>query len=1319
MGDAGVGVGADAPISVVPGTDHPSLVSSSGSPKTTSGAPHTKSIDPRDVVTYLLRRHHLASAFELFQDMWETSSSSSSPLTEGRDRGEVDTRQDREHEGNARDVLESFFGDTERFPPEDVRRYSGETDVPLLQASLRTQQSRARVAEYENELAKEDLERVTVRLESSEREVLARRTREKATIGTEKRSDDPGDEAEYALEKNAFEELGTGSATTSMNLPVMKSTETETLNELVFEYCTKRGYKATALTLMDEARDKNARRGFGAGAFRGDWVAVRNSETGDKTTTPPPPDALRRVVRRANQIDTKEAAFVSLEATLAARSKKVADLETELKDLQMESTRRRDARVAAEFRCETVTKHVETVTKQLTTSRADLVHVTQQNATLHKTLSDTNKRLRNAEASAAHLESDLQKKMKEFTVALREERRKTNDTAVGSKAVPRDVSAAVRDSRAVSQRDSGAVPRDVGAVPRGAGASPALPREEACVPPNTETVLFSPDGRFGRLTSAHHEECTIRVLVESLDSISHNTLVTKRVSLLPLFARAILRAPIAATRADLMWKMLNLVKRPDAEFREGLGATVTEMILETENHELFTEEMFPVIHHELTGPTREERSVCAAFVLGTVVSVVSLTTRTNLILPALCDAFGCDTSKKSDTTRASILTAFVNLCESGFDTTEHAIALATTLVRDAARDRCEDVSEIAATRAVPAFAKTCVRGGCVTSAVLRGLCSPAFKEAITELAGGDQSKWRARSSLRFIGKALDGVTRERNSVSVEDGENAKAWCAETGCVLLTQLVTKIPIGDDAALLELAVGAIAKLCVVAGEPVTKNVIVPALDSLSSPNAVPVLLAAVLPHSGRDFIFLKQWLSGFVERDDVKGTSCTRKQSAVVAVRRAAHVLSRPSGGCEIGPESGIDHPPVDALPDTTNHHVFPCHNHADILDVLLRALAHLANDGTALEQVRAAAATLLGSAAEACPAGVAAEKALPTLGALAVNTVLAPVATGALLRLGHAHCVDTRFTEDVLGKLDRALEKQDIETSVAFVKATREVFTRPRDRLHGSNRATEKTRQRDWITAVATRVAIVATKSFGPPGDNSESSRHVAFGSTTLGAVRGLLEHDDDDDDDDDEHDAARRSVQILVPALRALRSDASVLDVGERALLDAMLRDEDWRLVQAASTAAAVGAARVEGARAAAVVVKKKEKSGSGSVSSAMRSMSRAMTMSGGSTTSTSTICSGKVFVVSELHTGEPTHTHPASPKSPGAPEIDFATLTGYAAPTVAETVETTTDNDESDETDESNSEKPPVLARGTSMSAKMFKSLPSAPKMAMPKSFF
>jgi|TARA_B110000967_G_scaffold205083_1_gene248847 hypothetical protein len=1175
------------------------------------------------------------------------------------------------------------------------------------------------VAEYENELAKEDLERVTVRLESSEREVLARRTREKATIGTEKRSDDPGDEAEYALEKNAFEELGTGSATTSMNLPVMKSTETETLNELVFEYCTKRGYKATALTLMDEARDKNARRGFGAGAFRGDWVAVRNSETGDKTTTPPPPDALRRVVRRANQIDTKEAAFVSLEATLAARSKKVADLETELKDLQMESTRRRDARVAAEFRCETVTKHVETVTKQLTTSRADLAHVTQQNATLHKTLSDTNKRLRNAEASAAHLESDLQKKMKEFTVALREERRKTNDTAVGSKAVPRDVSAAVRDSRAVSQRDSGAVPRDVGAVPRGAGASPALPREEACVPPNTETVLFSPDGRFGRLTSAHHEECTIRVLVESLDSISHNTLVTKRVSLLPLFARAILRAPIAATRADLMWKMLNLVKRPDAEFREGLGATVTEMILETENHELFTEEMFPVIHHELTGPTREERSVCAAFVLGTVVSVVSLTTRTNLILPALCDAFGCDTSKKSDTTRASILTAFVNLCESGFDTTEHAIALATTLVRDAARDRCEDVSEIAATRAVPAFAKTCVRGGCVTSAVLRGLCSPAFKEAITELAGGDQSKWRARSSLRFIGKALDGVTRERNSVSVEDGENAKAWCAETGCVLLTQLVTKIPIGDDAALLELAVGAIAKLCVVAGEPVTKNVIVPALDSLSSPNAVPVLLAAVLPHSGRDFIFLKQWLSGFVERDDVKGTSCTRKQSAVVAVRRAAHVLSRPSGGCEIGPESGIDHPPVDALPDTTNHHVFPCHNHADILDVLLRALAHLANDGTALEQVRAAAATLLGSAAEACPAGVAAEKALPTLGALAVNTVLAPVATGALLRLGHAHCVDTRFTEDVLGKLDRALEKQDIETSVAFVKATREVFTRPRDRLHGSNRATEKTRQRDWITAVATRVAIVATKSFGPPGDNSESSRHVAFGSTTLGAVRGLLEHDDDDDDDDDEHDAARRSVQILVPALRALRSDASVLDVGERALLDAMLRDEDWRLVQAASTAAAVGAARVEGARAAAVVVKKKEKSGSGSVSSAMRSMSRAMTMSGGSTTSTSTIWSGKVLVVSELHTGEPTHTHPASPKSPGAPEIDFATLTGYAAPTVAETVETTTDNDESDETDESNSEKPPVLARGTSMSAKMFKSLPSAPKMAMPKSFF
>ena len=77
----------------------------------------SRPVDARDVVSFLLEREHLAAAFELFQDVVEsTSASHGAPAEHADDVGRLE---------EARDALERYFGDRERFPPRDLRAWSG------------------------------------------------------------------------------------------------------------------------------------------------------------------------------------------------------------------------------------------------------------------------------------------------------------------------------------------------------------------------------------------------------------------------------------------------------------------------------------------------------------------------------------------------------------------------------------------------------------------------------------------------------------------------------------------------------------------------------------------------------------------------------------------------------------------------------------------------------------------------------------------------------------------------------------------------------------------------------------------------------------------------------------------------------------------------------------------------------------------------------------------------------------------------------------------------------------------------------------------
>jgi hypothetical protein len=191
-------------------------------------------------------------------------------------------------------------------------------------------------------------------------------------------------------------------------------------------------------------------------------------------------------------------------------------------------------------------------------------------------------------------------------------------------------------------------------------------------------------------------------------------------------------------------------------------------------------------------------------------------------------------------------------------------------------------------------------------------------------------------------------------------------------------------------------------------------------------------------------------------------------------------------------------------------------------------------------------------------------------------------------------------------------------------------------------------------------------------------------SLCFGAARSLLETEDDVENARDGVDVANsKRRDVLVPALRALASanrdagDASrgtetslngnvferkksLLDASDVALAEAMLRDEDWRLVASAEAAAVTAATAVtavtakqqraaESERERATRVRKKSYAPSVPAAN-FAAMRRAM---------------GVSSRLSAVAAAEETTTNDSLvTKSPASPaSVDFATLVGEAAP--------------------------------------------------------
>jgi hypothetical protein len=363
---------------------------------------------------------------------------------------------------------------------------------------------------------------------------------------------------------------------------------------------------------------------------------------------------------------------------------------------------------------------------------------------------------------------------------------------------------------------------------------------------------------------------------------------------------------------------------------------------------------------------------------------------------------------------------------------------------------------------------------------------------------------------------------------------------------------------------------------------------------------------------------------------------------------------------------------------------------------------------------------------------------------------------------------TKKKEDVakeaLRLLDDALKRRNVFVAAAFCSAVRDAAaSRRRDKRgpgsfsYGGERpfsfseGSSRSKRDAFWDGVASRVAAVTVAAFGDESsiDVFAKTNDVAtrrrLASLCFGAARGILEAEDDEARNAMASDVPKNAKSALtrrdalVPALRALVSasippdsrtgiNSTLLDASDGALAEAMLRDEDWRLVAAAEAAAmeAASVARAGGMNPATTKAKRSYGTYAPSVSVPSASEMRRAMFGGSKKTVASSVstthANDKAIVGSSASSSVSTALNVANedqdPSSPAAPSIDFATLVGEAAPVVAtsdlltaETVATELNASEKDAPKETNGKR--QIASSTSMSSKMFSAMPSAPKMA------
>ena len=1383
----------------------------------------SRPVDARDVVSFLLEREHLAAAFELFQDVVEsTSASHGAPAEHADDVGRLE---------EARDALERYFGDRERFPPRDLRAYAEQVDVPLLQASVREQESRARVAEYDAELAAEDLERARVQLEASELERRAAEKRASLGAANEKKA------ASFVTPPRAFVDPETSSlsaadekreqnandASVSRHLPPLaapNATERNALNALVADYLDRRGYRATLLTLRDEADS---------------FSRIMKDSADERFSVPA--DGLRRAVHRASRLDARDAAHDALSERASAASIRAETLERALAAKEAEAASLAGRVAATEARASETRGEADALARRLEDAARSIAGLETERA-------NATRDFERAAATAKHLEADLEGKTREFKKALAEERRaraESTDAETTDSITPPTTPVTLAHTNETNETTDSITP-----------------------PITPPSHVFE---------ASAEEEATIRALADALPRVASATLVAERRELLPLFARAATRHKVAASRREMLRSLFDLVKRPERAHRDALAATAFAIARDA-GEDRAVRELVPALRLELAH-RKQERRLAACACVGSVekLSDVDLSERARwtVLFPALRDAFVSasdtysveilsDTSSDASIsgsrlpcpeTRDAVLSTFAAVCDGSSAEDAAFAADAAPFLAAALADASERVSERACETAAPAMTRWCVRsggGGAVShlesfakghaaarAAEALGTRVPqdtspygdasdaAHKKSLQEKSSPpppprDADRWRARFYLRLFARTLETFREEAGNVkgskNAFDSEVTN-WFDANASELVRLLVHAIPAeDDDATLLRDAARAVRALCAAAGAGVARERVVPALtredlEDRYLATATPIAFAAALPHCGPGA--LEAFTREYVARECLKTQTLERSDGA------------RDDDG---GISSGLFLESSSLAERAIRRAVSLCDDGDDaagtVRDAITRVLAAVASfrgaseeedEKTADEKTAPAdatgpaslATTLLGAAAAACPAASAkhmrvfSEHVFPALSRNAAGPAcVAARAAAALVCIGDAHADDAEDTDglgqetgspfeagvsaEALRLLEVCLLRRDARIAAAFAAAARaaaEARRRPGATASFFPRADVTGRnetKRNFWDGVASRVAAIATSAFGADDAFALQKKDVAtrarLASLCFGAARGLLETEDDVENARDGVDVANsKRRDVLVPALRALASanrdagDASrgtetslknvfqrsLLDASDVALAEAMLRDEDWRLVASAEAAAravtavtAVTAERraAESERERATRVRKK--SYAPSMPAATAAMRRAMGVSSRLS----------VVAAAEDTRGGDLGESPASPA-----EVDFATLVGEAAPRhdagdaasdgrgdtrdardegspAAETAGTNTrtraatkekeDFDAPPTPTSSKTEDAPERKPGTSttatrlpsqankekMSSKMFSAMPSAPKM-------
>ena len=1384
----------------------------------------SRPVDARDVVSFLLEREHLAAAFELFQDVVEsTSASHGAPAEHADDVGRLE---------EARDALERYFGDRERFPPRDLRAYAEQVDVPLLQASVREQESRARVAEYDAELAAEDLERARVQLEASELERRAAEKRASLGAANEKKA------ASFVTPPRAFVDPETSSpsaadekreqnandASVSRHLPPLaapNATERNALNALVADYLDRRGYRATLLTLRDEADS---------------FSRIMKDSADERFSVPA--DGLRRAVHRASRLDARDAAHDALSERASAASIRAETLERALAAKEAEAASLAGRVAATEARASETRGEADALARRLEDAARSIAGLETERA-------NATRDFERAAATAKHLEADLEGKTREFKKALAEERRaraESTDAETTDSITPPTTPVTLAHTNETNETTDSITP-----------------------PITPPSHVFE---------ASAEEEATIRALADALPRVASATLVAERRELLPLFARAATRHKVAASRREMLRSLFDLVKRPERAHRDALAATAFAIARDA-GEDRAVRELVPALRLELAH-RKQERRLAACACVGSVAKLsdvdLSERARWTVLFPALRDAFvnasdtfsteyvASDTSSDASTsgsrlpcpeTRDAVLSAFAAVCDGSSAEDAAFAADAAPFLAAALADASERVSERACETAAPAMTRWCVRsggGGAVShlesfakghaaarAAEALGTRVPqdtspygdasdaAHKKSLQEKSSPpppprDADRWRARFYLRLFARTLETFREEAGNVkgskNAFDSEVTR-WFDANASELVRLVVHAIPVeDDDATLLRDAARAVRALCAAAGAGVARERVVPALtredlEDRYLATATPIAFAAALPHCGPGA--LEAFTREYVARECLKTQTLERSDGA------------RDDDG---GISSGLFLESSSLAERAIRRAVSLCDDGDDaagtVRDAITRVLAAVASfrGASAEEDEKTAdadarksdatgpaslATTLLGAAAAACPAASAkhmrvfSEHVFPALSRNAAGPAcVAARAAAALVCIGDAHADDAEDTDglgqetgspfeagvsaEALRLLDVCLLRRDARIAAAFAAAARaaaEARRRPGATASFFARAVVTGRnetKRNFWDGVASRVAAIATSAFGADDAFALQKKDVAtrarLASLCFGAARSLLETEDDVENARDGVDVANsKRRDVLVPALRALASanrdagDASrgtetslknvfqrsLLDASDVALAEAMLRDEDWRLVASAEAAAravtavtAVTAERRAAERERERATRVRKKSYAPSMPAATAAMRRAMGVSSRLS----------VVAAAEDTRGGDLGESPASPA-----EVDFATLVGEAAPRhdagdaasdgrgdtrdardegspAAETAGTNTrtraatkekeDFDAPPTPTSSKTEDAPERKPGTSttatrlpsqankekMSSKMFSAMPSAPKM-------